>query len=176
VRTAAPLTHRDQDEQQPEQQLQHADPRGRLAVVGRVGRRGEREHDHADGPEPDEPTEHDAGPFTRGCGVTSIKITAMIGTGLSAIPTASGRICPIASPTCQTRTTQRNHGCAIEVSIVCGCRAVRAGSGWARKPLRGGDRRVLDEGGAGDGGEFRERIPGAGALTRRRRTRSSTRS
>jgi hypothetical protein len=76
------LTHRDQDEQQPEQQLQHADPRGRLAVVGRVGRRGEREHDHADGPEPDEPTEHDAGPFTRGCGVTSIKITAMIGTGL----------------------------------------------------------------------------------------------
>ena len=37
-----------------------------------------------------------AGPFTLARRETSIKITAMIGTGLIATPTASGRIWPIA--------------------------------------------------------------------------------
>jgi hypothetical protein len=36
-------------------------------------------------------------PFARGD--SNIKITAMIGTGLMAIPTASGRISPITEPT-----------------------------------------------------------------------------
>jgi hypothetical protein len=175
------LTHRDQDEQQPEQQLQHADPRGRLAVVGRVGRRGEREHDHADGPEPDEPTEHDAGPFTRGCGVTSIKITAMIGTGLERDTDGerqdlSYRLAHVSDADDAAEPRVRHRG--VDRLRLSRRRPVvlegRFWMGW--KPLPGGDRRVLDEGGAGDGGEFRERIPGAGALTRRRRTRSSTRS
>ena len=39
-----------------------------------------------------------AGPLTRACSVTSIRITAMIGTGLIATPTAKGRTWPIASP------------------------------------------------------------------------------
>jgi hypothetical protein len=38
-----------------------------------------------------------AGPFVRARGVPSIKTTAMIGTGLSATPTASGSTSPIAS-------------------------------------------------------------------------------
>jgi hypothetical protein len=40
-----------------------------------------------------------AGPFERARGVTSIRMTAMIGTELSATPTATDRTCPIASPT-----------------------------------------------------------------------------
>jgi hypothetical protein len=39
-----------------------------------------------------------AGPFVRARGVTSIRITAMIGTGLIATPIASGSTWPIASP------------------------------------------------------------------------------
>jgi hypothetical protein len=39
-----------------------------------------------------------AGPFDRARGVPSIRTTAMIGTGLSATPTAIGRTVPIAVP------------------------------------------------------------------------------
>ena len=38
------------------------------------------------------------GPFSRARCDISISVTAMMGTGLSATPTASGRICPIAVP------------------------------------------------------------------------------
>jgi hypothetical protein len=40
-----------------------------------------------------------AGPVVRARGVPSIRITAMIGTGLSATPIGSGRTSPIARPT-----------------------------------------------------------------------------
>ena len=39
-----------------------------------------------------------AGPLERAFGVPSMRITAMIGTGLSATPTADGRMSPIAGP------------------------------------------------------------------------------
>jgi hypothetical protein len=39
-----------------------------------------------------------SGPFSRARCDISISATAMIGTGLSATPTARGRICPIAVP------------------------------------------------------------------------------
>ena len=39
-----------------------------------------------------------AGPLTRARALTSIRTTATIGIGLNATTTASGRICPIASP------------------------------------------------------------------------------
>jgi hypothetical protein len=38
------------------------------------------------------------GPFARARGVTSMRMTAMIGIGLSATPTANDNDCPIASP------------------------------------------------------------------------------
>jgi hypothetical protein len=40
-----------------------------------------------------------AGPSTRARGVASIRTTATIGSGLTAMPTPKGRIWPIASPT-----------------------------------------------------------------------------
>jgi hypothetical protein len=58
------------------------------------------------------PTSHPtmkSGPFTLARRLTSIRITAMIGMGLSATPTARGRMSPMASCTDGSFLSQPGH-------------------------------------------------------------------
>jgi hypothetical protein len=95
---AAPLPERYENEETAEHELQDIGPGRRLAVVVRVRRAGDEEDDRPTTARPVSQPTTKAGPLTRARGVTSIRITAMIGTGLSATPTAKGRISPIAWP------------------------------------------------------------------------------
>ena len=65
-----------------------------------------------------------AGPLTRPRGVASMSTTAMIGTGLTATPTANESTCPIASPMAQAaRATQRKPMWPVDVSTASNWRA-----------------------------------------------------
>ena len=96
----APGARRQEHEQHTKRELDDADPRLR-AAVGRLPSCRSRAR-AARRPAIVRPTiqpSANAGPFDRARGVPSMRTIAMIGTGLIATPTASGRISPIAAPT-----------------------------------------------------------------------------
>ena len=98
ARAAPPLLDSEQDERCAERELEHAHPRGGIAIVTGVCGVGDRKHDRTEDEDAREPAGRERRPVERARTLPSKSTTTMTGTGLTAMATASGSIWPIASP------------------------------------------------------------------------------